>query len=94
MTAQRLYSFLHILYQSHLSGASTNSLAWLRASSSSLHRRKLGQRITLTFQEFCGNSINSSSLSEIISSSLKIIMISFHIKANLFASTWLDSSFL
>ncbi|PIN25473.1 hypothetical protein CDL12_01781 [Handroanthus impetiginosus] len=42
MTTHRLYSALEILCQSHLSGASTNSCAWLRASSSSLQRSKHG----------------------------------------------------
>ncbi|KAG4110749.1 hypothetical protein ERO13_D13G066266v2, partial [Gossypium hirsutum] len=83
ITAQRLYSFLHILLQSNLSGASTNSFDSLRASNSSLHSKKHGQQITLTFQALWGNSSSSTSRSEIISSSLKVVIISFHIKANL-----------
>ncbi|KAK7315278.1 hypothetical protein VNO77_33817 [Canavalia gladiata] len=47
-----------------LSLSSTSSLAWLSASSSFLQRRKYGQQITLTFQEFCGNFSNSNSLSD------------------------------
>lgn len=50
--------------------------------------------ITLIFHVFWGSSNNSTSQSFRISSSLKVIIILFQIKANLFASTWLDSSFL